>query len=80
MIALQHELEVYKKALPSLLADEGKFALVFGDEIIGVYESYADAIQSGYKTAGIKPFLVKKIMSDEALSYFSRDINFACPA
>ncbi len=74
-MSLQTEIEVFKRELPRLLAEnEGKFALVFDGAILGTYESYADAIQAGYKVAGLTPFLVKKVSSVDEAAHFTRNL------
>lgn len=75
---LELELATYKKLLPTLLADEGKFALIVGDELIGVYGTYEDALKAGYEKVQLKPFLVKKISGAETVAYFSRDFSAPC--
>jgi hypothetical protein len=74
---LQKELETYKRNLPALLRDEGKFALIFGDDILGIFGTYEDALNAGYEKAKLAPFLVKKISGAETIAYFTRDIS-AC--
>lgn len=75
---LKPDLERYKELLPSLTASEGKFALIFERDLKGIFETYADALAAGYKVAGLKPFLVKRIATTEVVSYFTRDIDGAC--
>lgn len=58
---LKMELETFKKLLPQLAADQGKHALIHEDKLVGVYESYADALKIGYEKFGVHPFLVKRI-------------------
>ena len=77
-MALEQELETYKRELSALLADEGKFVVVCGDQITGVYVSYEDALKVGYEKCGLKPFLVKKIQAVEQVQYFTRDLDFSC--
>ncbi len=60
MPALETELATYKRLLPSLLEDQGKYALVFDSELLGTFTSYEDALKIGYEKCGIKPFLVKR--------------------
>lgn len=74
-MALEQELATYKRELPNLLVNEGKFAVIHEDEIAGVFESYADALAIGYSKFGLDNFLVKKISSQEQISYFTRDIS-----
>jgi hypothetical protein len=76
---LKQELDTYKKILPTLSSDEGKHALIMGDELIGVFESYGDALVAGYARAGLKPFLIKRISATEIIAYFTRDITPSCP-
>ena len=59
-MALEKELETFQRELPNLLADEGKFAVVSADQILGIYTSYEDALAIGYEKCGLKPFLVKR--------------------
>ncbi len=75
---LKTELETYKNLLPSLKEKEGKFALISGDELLGTFDTYSDALDEGYREKGLDPFLVKKISSIEIISYFTRDLH-SCP-
>lgn len=79
-MALETELATYKSILPKLLADQGKFAVIKGTELIGTFEAYSDALQAGYQRVGVDQFLVKKISADEQVAYFSRDLRAACQA
>ena len=78
-MALERETVAFKKALPSLLNEEGKFAVVFGDNLLGVYDSYEDALKKGYEVAKLEPFLVKKISAIETIAHFTRDLRVSCP-
>jgi len=65
-MALEIELETFRRELPILLLrDAGRFALVQGDKINSVWDTQADAIQAGYGTFGLSPFLAKKIEAVE---------------
>lgn len=79
MATLERELAAYRRALPELLADEGKFVLVKGDEIINKFVSYEDALKIGYEKFGLEPFLVKLIERTESVANFTRRFT-ACPA
>ncbi len=70
---LDRELATYARELPSLLKDEGRYALIAGDAVLGVFESYNDALARGYEIAKTEPFLVKKISAVETIAYFSRE-------
>ena len=79
MADLDRELAKYRELLPTLTANEGKFALFYRGELKGVFDSYSDALAVGYDVAGLEPFLVKQIATTEYVAYFTRDINAACP-
>jgi hypothetical protein len=54
---------------------EGKFALIKGDEIIGVYDADAEAIREGHKRFGNVPFLAKRIVRMEhPMNFTARDL------
>jgi hypothetical protein len=78
MASLEKETEIFNKLLPTLMKDEGKFALVIGVELKGVFSTYEDALKHGYEVAKLNPFLVKKISGTETVAYFSRDIDNVC--
>lgn len=81
MNALTKETETYKKLLPTLLENRGKFAVIHGDKLIGIYAAYEDAVKIGYERCGINdPFLVKRISEEEQVAFFSRDLSNICPA
>ena len=48
---------------------EGKFVLIRGRKIIGLYESKWDAIEQGYERFGNVPFFVKRIERVETPIY-----------
>jgi hypothetical protein len=72
---LERELATYQKALPNLMAEQGKFVLIVGDDVLGTFESYGDALTAGYKKAGLNPFLVKRISTVESIAYFTRALD-----
>ena len=75
----EKELETYRRELTKYLDQSGKYLLIRDSEILGVWSSYEDAIQEGYKTCGLKqPFLVKMIESVEYAHFNSRTVERAC--
>lgn len=82
-MALEREMEVFKRELPALLADPvniGRTVLIGGDPpaVAGVYVTEEDALAAGYEKFGLwTAFLVKQIAPNEAPKYFSR--NLRCP-
>ena len=73
-MALEKELETYQRKRPQLLVDEGKFVLIHGDEVSGVWDTYEDALKVGYEKYGLKPFLVKRIEAVDSINYSTRYI------
>ncbi len=74
MNVLDKELATYREKLPSLLLEEGKFALVHHGEIAGVFDTYADALAEGYKLFKLEPFLVKQIQAVEQAHFIARAV------
>lgn len=77
-MALEKELETYRRLLPTLQVDEGKFALIRGDELIGIFGTYEDALAEGYKTARLEPFLVQQIHASEQVHLITRLLETPC--
>ena len=75
MTPLKHELETFEKLGQRLQNDEGRFALVSGEKLIGIFDGYQDALEAGYKECGLKPFLVKRISAIEVIANFTRDLG-----
>ncbi len=73
-MALERELNVYDAHLVELLANEGKYVLICGEEISGAFDSYEQALDAGHGKYGLQPFLVKQINRAEPIHYFSRDL------
>ncbi len=72
MNALDKEIATYREKLPSLLSQEGKFALIHHGELAGVFDTYADALGEGYKLFKLEPFLVKQIQAIEQAHFIAR--------
>jgi hypothetical protein len=75
---LDKELATYKRLLPSLAGEEGRFALIAGEELVGIFDTYSDALASGYRARALEPFLVKQISTFEMIANFSRDLGAGC--
>ena len=66
MEKLAKEIDTYQKNRERLLATaEGMFVLIKGEEILGEFDTEADAIRQGYIQLGIVPFLVKQVVQVE---------------
>ena len=80
MATLDKEIETYNKLLPQLLAHQGKFVLIKGEEQAGTFDTYQDALEAGYAKYKLEPFLVKQISPAEQIAFFTRNIGRVCPA
>jgi len=74
---LSTERETYARAKPRLVTEaEGKYVLIHGPTVCGVWNTYEDAIEAGYDAYEPGSFMVKKIERDETV-HFVR--CFPCP-
>lgn len=71
-MALETEIETYEKQLPSLKDQAGKFVLIHGTDVTGVYSSYEDALKEGYVQFKLEPFLVRQIQIIEKVQVITR--------
>ena len=74
----EKELATYNEKLPELQRDSGKFVLIKGDKIEGIFDTYADALNVGYERFNLEPFFVKQIAPAEQILHFTRDIVSTC--
>jgi hypothetical protein len=63
----QREWAAYQRELPGLLAagHEGKYVLIRGDDLEGVFDTQEDALNAGYDKFGLTPFFVHQIWAVE---------------
>jgi hypothetical protein len=74
---MTRENAAYEKAREHLLRDHrGKFALIHGDEVVGVFATEYDAMLEGYRRFGPVQMLTVQIGNEDAADYISNvDIN-----
>lgn len=77
-MALEREVATYKRKLPDLVASEGKFILIHGEDVVAIYDTYQDAIKEGYAKFQLEPFLVKEIHAIEQAHFVSRLLDHPC--
>ena len=77
-MALEKEMETYRRELPNLLSQAGKFVLIHDDAVVDVYGTYEDALKAGYKLARLQPFLVKQIQATEQVQFITRHFGELC--
>jgi hypothetical protein len=68
---LYREWQTYKRELPRLLAEgaEGKFALIKGDEIIGIFGDEREAERIGRERYLMQPFMAQPIREWEPFHF-----------
>jgi hypothetical protein len=76
--ALLQERATYEAHKTELLKDEGKFVLIRGGEIAGIWPSFEAALEAGYERFGPVAFMVKLITAVEPVYPVSRDV-LPCP-
>lgn len=68
---LDVEWETFERHREELVGQsEGKFALIHGEQILGIFDSQQDAITQGYERLGNVPFLVKQILRFDVAQNF----------
>jgi len=76
---LKVEIETYNAKLPELVGSSlGKFVLIKGDTVEGVYDTYADALKIGYERFKLQPFMVKQVAPAERIQFFTRELDLTC--
>jgi hypothetical protein len=67
----EKEIAAYVRELPRLLEEEeeGRFALIKGDEILSVWDTQRDAIQAGREKFGLEPICVIAVDSRNIQRY-----------
>ncbi len=71
---LAAELTAYRDNLDALLKERGKYVVIKGTEIIGVYRTQQSAMKAAFRFAP-GPILVKKIVEEEPV----REIGHVVP-
>lgn len=72
---LATELRTYDQHRDELLGKaEGKYVLVYGDDVVDVFDSQMDAINHGYRQFGNVAFLVKQIVRVETPMTFTSNL------
>jgi hypothetical protein len=73
-MSFEPETAAFRRELPWLLeqGERGRFALVFGDEVISVWDTRRDAVQAGGERFGLVPLLVQEIQPEERPGFIPR--------
>jgi hypothetical protein len=80
----EREIATYLRELPRPLEQghTGRHVLVKGDEVLSVWDTQADALQSGRERFGLDPIFVKVIDSrdPERFALVKAHLDFPCPS
>ncbi len=70
-MALEREVETFQNHLPEWLKlHEGKFALVVGEELVGMYDEAGAAYQAGVERFGNVPVLIRQVRDGDETAFF----------
>ncbi len=74
---LQIERETFANHLAGFLREgkQGKFVLIDGGDVHGVWTSIDEALGAGYRKFELEPFLIKLVTEHEEPVYFSRNVR-----
>ena len=76
MTSLQTELTTFHKNKDRLLVEaKDRYVLIKGDEVLGDYGSFDDALSEGYRRFGNSEFLVIRVTEDEVVNSFTRTLD-----
>jgi hypothetical protein len=63
---LEAEIQYFEKNKTKLLAEhEGKFVVIYGDHLLGAYDTVENAYNAGIQAFGDQQFLVRKATASE---------------
>jgi hypothetical protein len=72
---LEREIETYRRKLPELLAQKGKYFVIHAEDVIGTFDGLSDALRAGYERFLNEPFLVRQIAEEEKVFYTTRNLR-----
>lgn len=76
---LKREIATYNSRLSELVGSSlGKYVLIKGDSVEGVFDTYADALKIGYERFKLEPFMVKQVAPAERIQFFTRELDLSC--
>jgi len=67
---LKKDFEFYKNQNENWHQENrGKFVLIKNQKIVGIYDSYIDALQEGIKKFGEEKFLIQEVGTEDNVNY-----------
>jgi hypothetical protein len=77
LLALRREITTYRRELPRLLSegDEGRFVLIQGDLVIGLWDTFDEAHQAGRERFGLSAFLAQPVDARDLTRAFPPELG-----
>jgi hypothetical protein len=75
--SLERENNAFKRELPRLLetpGNKGKWALIHGDDLAGLYPDFDSCLAAGYERFDLGTFMVKEVTDTPTVHYFPRNV------
>lgn len=69
--SLADELTTYRDRLPELMRDAGKYVLIKGRDVVGIYPDRQGALSEAVARFRGEPVLVKQIVEEEPYLFFN---------
>jgi hypothetical protein len=81
-MVLEREQATYEREKARLLAEgeAGRFAVIHGDEVASVWDTYRDASQAAHERFPLGTFMIKQIQEIERPGFISRLVVPNAPA
>ena len=78
---LEEEIRYYEDHQKELLAKSpGKFVLIKGDKLLGVFDTQEEALAAGGRLFGLESFLVRRVEKETALVWLDSYSRFVKPS
>lgn len=82
-MALEVEYQTFLREIPRLLAEEGKYVLIRGNELFGTFDTFEQGLRAGYERFGLDGFMLQEIRSelevvDILTPFFDEDVDPSC--
>ena len=69
---LTEEISTYNDSIDSWSDQEGKFVLIHKTKVSGFFDTYEEALRTGYERFGLVPFMVKQVRTQQQAHFVSR--------
>lgn len=71
-MSLTAEREVFESNLHEWGEHTGRFVLIKGNDVVGFYDTYVDAIAQGYLQFDLEPFFVRQVSQYQSAQLITR--------